>query len=59
MQAGEVGQGCRPLADSHDAANDLPFTYTFTVLGDRTLTAEGYDESGAKIASSTIDFTIR
>jgi hypothetical protein len=40
-------------------APDFALPYTFDDLGARTVTAKGYDASGAELAMGTIDFTVQ
>jgi hypothetical protein len=46
------------LGESTDRSQSFALRYEFTVLGDRSLTAEGYDASGKKVAESTITVRI-
>lgn len=47
-----------PLEESTDEEAGFPARYTFTQLGERTLTAEAYDIHGKKVAESSVDVTI-
>jgi hypothetical protein len=46
------------LGDSDDPSAGFAVHYTFGVLGERTVTAQGYDASGKKIAESSVTFSI-
>lgn len=50
--------GNHPLGESRDRTSDFARLYTFGVLGERTISAEGYDVNGVKIAESTVDVTL-
>jgi hypothetical protein len=43
------------LGSSTDVAGKFSLRYTFNVLGERTLSAEGFDARGNKVAESTVD----
>lgn len=46
------------LGASDDVTAGFAVHYTFSVLGERTVTAEGYDASGKKIAEESVTFSI-
>lgn len=46
------------LGTSTNAADNFPVSYTFSAVGERTLTAEGYDSTGKKISVNAVDVTI-
>ena len=46
------------LGESTDAVEGFPVRYTFTTLGERTVTATAYDSAGARIGSSNTTFRI-
>jgi hypothetical protein len=46
------------LGESRDKTTDFAIAYSFSVLGERTLSAEGFDAGGAKVAESRVDVTL-
>ena len=51
-------QGTRDFGTSSRATEDFALSYTFQFMGDKTLTARGYDASGALISEDHVDFTL-
>jgi len=51
-------QGTLDFGTSSRATEDFALTYTFQYMGDKTLTARGYDASGALISEDQVDFTL-
>ena len=51
-------QGTYTFGTSTKADDDFALTYTFQYMGDKTLTAKGYDASGALLAVDYVDFTL-
>jgi LAS superfamily LD-carboxypeptidase LdcB len=52
-------QGTLAFGSSTTPANDFALDYTFQYMGDKTLTARGYDASGALLAVDHVDFTLQ
>jgi hypothetical protein len=51
-------QGTFQFGVSTRADEDFALSYTFQYMGDKTLTARGYDASGALVAMDHVDFTL-
>jgi hypothetical protein len=51
-------QGSFVFGTSTSAEDDFALTYTFQYMGDKTLTAKGFDASGALLALDHVDFTL-
>lgn len=51
-------QGSFDFGTSTKASEDFSLGYTFQYMGDKTLTAKGYDASGALVAQDYVDFTL-
>ena len=51
-------QGSFDFGRSAQAKDDFALTYTFQYMGEKTLTAKGYDASGALVAVDHVDFTL-
>ena len=51
-------QGTYTFGTSVDAADDFALTYKFQYMGDKTLTAKGYDANGTLLAEDHVDFTL-
>ena len=51
-------QGTYDFGSSTKASEDFSLGYTFQYMGDKTLTAKGYDASGALVAEDHVDFTL-
>ena len=51
-------QGTYDFGTSTNATDDFSLSYTFKYMGDKTLTAKGYNASGALLAEDHVDFTL-
>lgn len=51
-------QGTLDFGTSTAASSDFALSYQFQYMGDKTLTAKGYDASGALLAVDHVDFTL-
>lgn len=51
-------QGTLTFGESTARANDFALNYRFRYLGQKTLTARGYDASGRLVATDHVDFTL-
>jgi hypothetical protein len=51
-------QGTLDFGSSTKASDDFSLSYTFQYMGDKTLTAKGYDASGALVSEDNVDFTL-
>jgi hypothetical protein len=51
-------QGTYDFGTATTASDDFALRYTFQYMGDKTLTAKGYDASGALVAEDHVDFTL-
>jgi|GEM_PF-1576983 len=51
-------QGTYDFGTSTKASDDFALGYTFQFMGDKTLTAKGYDANGTLVALDNVDFTL-
>lgn len=51
-------QGTYDFGTSTKASDDFSLSYTFQYMGDKTLTAKGYDANGTLVALDHVDFTL-
>jgi hypothetical protein len=51
-------QGTYDFGTATTASDDFALRYTFQYMGDKTLTARGYDASGALLSEDQVDFTL-
>ena len=51
-------QGTYDFGTSTKASDDFSLGYRFQYMGDKTLTAKGYDASGSLVAEDHVDFTL-
>ena len=51
-------QGTLDFGSSTKANDDFSLAYTFQYMGDKTLTAKGYDANGALVSEDNVDFTL-
>ena len=51
-------QGTYDFGTSTKASEDFSLSYTFQYMGDKTLTAKGYDAKGTLVAEDHVDFTL-
>lgn len=51
-------QGTLDFGTSTRATDDFALAYTFQYMGDKTLTARGYDANGALVSEDHVDFTL-
>lgn len=51
-------QGTLDFGTSTRATDDFALAYTFQYMGDKTLTAKGYDANGALVSEDHVDFTL-
>ena len=51
-------QGTLDFGTSSRASEDFALAYTFQYMGDKTLTARGYDDSSALVSEDHVDFTL-
>ena len=51
-------QGTYDFGTSTKASDDFSLSYKFQYMGDKTLTAKGYDASGTLVAEDHVDFTL-
>jgi hypothetical protein len=51
-------QGTYDFGTSTKASEDFALSYTFQYMGDKTLTAKGYDGAGTLVAEDHVDFTL-
>ena len=51
-------QGTLDFGTSTRATEDFALAYTFQYMGDKTLTARGYDASGKLVSEDHVDFTL-
>lgn len=51
-------QGTYDFGTSTNSKDDFALTYTFQYMGDKTLTAKGFDQAGKLLAEDHVDFTL-
>jgi hypothetical protein len=51
-------QGTLDFGTSTKASDDFSLSYTFQYMGDKTLTAKGYDANGGLVSEDHVDFTL-
>lgn len=51
-------QGTYDFGTSTKSSDDFALSYTFQYMGDKTLTAKGYDANGTLVALDNVDFTL-